>query len=289
MKFEDHLPEAIETILKATRDPDNAYNQPSTWYAVSETTEFLGEASSIRVNAPCHMALSLEYEYKSNTSKNDWKKPIILASNCQYAVDDEEQSLMYFDWIFSQESPWRRLIEEGFHLIRDPEDDRLRGFYFDQNRLKMFPFLLYKNFCVASRVAFEYPDHIRAWKFFVESGLSKTDAFIMASHIKIRNSKKNSVILEPYRSTGHHWPICPNNGDGGYFDYLAWTNGTPRPHYRNPNGCWTKKVSDGLYNTWYIKDHLKANSSNPDSNWDESIITLDVALKVFEKWKKDVS
>lgn len=283
MDFEAHKEKAIETLFLAYTSPDNAYNCPSTWYVASELEEFNGGKVDVQayVNHPCHMQLSITDYYSGG--KNDWKAPIILASNCQYAPENEEQSLLYLNWIFSNESPWRRLIEEGFHTVEYPQDGRLRGFYFDQSQLKKFPFLLYKNFCIAARVAYEYPDHIRAWKFFVDSGMSKTDAFIMASYAKLKSNGK--AFTEPYRNTGHHWPICPNNGDGGHFDYLAWTNGEPKPHYYNPNGCWTKNWDD-KYDTGTILPAINASTESGGSYWDEGKINIEDVIKVFEKWSE---
>ena len=274
----DHIAEAIKTLRKASRDPDKAYNGPATWYVASNVGEFEGGVSYQQgINYPCHMPFQVH--------TNKWEMPIILASGCTYADIYKEQSLAFIAWLLSPtESPWRSLLQEGFHTVDDGSGN-LKGFYFDQEQLLKFPFLLFKNFCIAARIPYEYPAHVKVWYQAVQEGVSGSDALILASML----SWKTKLVVDSSRAGGHHWPIRPvGNGDGGYFDYNRWTNADPRPHYQNPNGCWTVPGGSMLeINVGSLIPLLCANSSNPEAaSWQSSDIEWDVALSTFRKWKE---
>ena len=288
MTFEYHVLEAKKTLCSAEIDENMAGSKPASWYVASEEPEFGGMCIQIHKNAPCHAHL------KINTS--DWRKPIILASNCQYVEKYKEQSEAYLDWLFDPiRSPWRALVSSGFEKIYD-DSGRIRGFFFTQEKLSQYPFMFFKNFCIAARVVYEHPKKIAIFKKAIDAGLSGSDAFILATYLDVCSTMSTceKATYGGYCRSGWHWPICLSGcNDGGWFNYEAFTSGTPRRQYRNPNGCWTHETEATDYGYWkhpeiYTDVSLLWSMFQDNDCGDkyESNIRIDDAITVFRKWKE---
>lgn len=282
MTFEEHLELAKSQILSATRDKDWS-SSPSTFYAATVEKEWIGGvAVKTGLDDVCHAQLSMKEGYYSG----EWKTPIILASNCQYANENEEQSLAYLDWIMDPlTSPWKNLMGGTFHKIYN-RNDKIMGFYWDQEEYLKHPFLLFKNFCVAARQAFEYPDNIRAWFWARAAGFDPALSFLFASYVRIDDNKDQIMRISNDRAGGIHWPITPYGSDGGIFALSIFKAGKPRWTKGSVNGCWTG--SSGIAEKDYHGLSLLLKVPDPNNPWSSNIIEKSLVIEVLKKYEEEL-
>lgn len=169
----------------------------------------------------------------------DYKNPIVVFNQYSHrpAFLKDEADRMFFDWIMSDESPWRsfsnRLVTEY------PEGDGGTTWIFNNGWVwsdLSSPSNLQHNFLVASRMPAEWPHHINRWYDYVtEYDLDKALAFIFLDvFIPIIGDEKKFIINHKNK---YDWPIdvC-SSGEGYIRNFMSGTvEALNKPYAENPN------------------------------------------------------
>lgn len=218
--FQEHYDNAVKTLRSQPRGTKSA-----AFYAASdEALLYTGQKKVSQVQAPCHYALALQTAggYPAMKEKEtDWK-PIILASQFSFKLEDKEQSLAFWDFITGSDSPWKALMQNGKPTPITDADGEMIGFSFTPHQLKCANFRFYKNFCIATRQVSENPNSIRMWYSLVKLGLDPRDAFLgCTSFSEYEDGKILPNTLQP---AGGHWPITISEGTS--FSYQTWVSGS---------------------------------------------------------------
>ncbi len=237
--FQKHYDEAVNTLRNAGR-PVGPFN-PATYYAASEKSVFYhGDEVVSEENGACHYDLALTSDSRLSTSKYDmdWK-PIILASNFNFQLKYEEQSLAFWEWITGDESPWRSLMTAGKPSVITDKNDKMIGYSWTAQQLKTGNFRLFKNFCIAARQVQESSNNIRLWYSLVKIGVDPNDAFLAASYFT--ESEDGQIYSNNTKFLGDHWPVTLSGH--GAFSYQSWISGSINKGSKRINDFFAKHDS----------------------------------------------
>lgn len=140
----------------------------------------------------------------------DYKNPVVVFNQYSHrpAFLKDEADLLFFDWIMSDDSPWKafsnRLVSEVPEEVKD-----IKNFIWNNGWVwsdLSFPSNLQHNFLVAARMASEWPKHINRWyDLVIEDGLDKALSFVFLDvFIPVVSDEKKFVINHKNK---YDWPI----------------------------------------------------------------------------------
>lgn len=146
----------------------------------------------------------------------------------------------YFDWITSDESPWKPAFDMGMSFSDKKTFSRTfwfeKGFIFD--KLDVIPSNVLHNFLIASRILREWPYKVKIWHEVWKSGVSPEMALIVAT---CWNGKDENDIKEwysLYNGDFYDWPLdCICGGEEYVKNFL------------------NKKMDKTVFNKSYAESH----------------------------------
>lgn len=250
---------------------------------INSTWLFQGERdSNSGINSACHAAMR-----KVN-------KPKALAS--AFSVNEEryEDGIKFWNFITSDKSPYRSLMENGIELVHEPGVN-LKGFILPEETVVPADSYFLKNFCILMRGIIEWGPCLRAWRCLTEAGLSPEEAFYLCYNFQVHDNGTSVVYRTTDNLNGSHWPLT--DGYGYYsnfiFDWTAWKSGKPnkRSDEMPVNSCWCKlKKLDPNYRPFISEraKYLDVLGITKTKFSQVKILTVDDIVTAFNNWKKDM-
>lgn len=248
-----------ETVEKVHKFVSSSYKMA---YAFCIVVEHEGEIQiHERVNQPCWGELRIHYNdiYKPGDLFDPFPEgtPIGFGIGLNYRYDQS-----FLKWVFSSDSPWVNIHQEGFTLVKDKADNTI-GFIHQNSQIDPTLFI---SMLINSRQDSSVFFH------FVDMGIPEKIAWWMSNNFYKYDSK--IWKLKPYDSPPYHLNHRLN--------VKRWLNNNPQNITLEAPTFYERGVYNRQYlaDIWTDKDSITVRSlfSNPNSS-----ITVETLLEVSQK------
>lgn len=151
----------------------------------------------VSIDVHCHASFGLlnDATYYSSCYDQRW-------------VGDHPAGDAYYEWLTSDDSPYRSLFTHSKPERILPKGGRGGGFILDAKNVKDFPnkWPLY-NFMIAMRMVSEESDSIKTWHTMVDFGLHPADALYLSRMFILQEHRGNVYLRKYSNNDGSHWPL----------------------------------------------------------------------------------
>lgn len=187
----------------------------------------------VSINVACHASLTIPENatYFSSCFDQTW-------------IGDDPAGDAYYDWMTSDESPWRLLFKYGKPERILPKGGKGGGFILDAKVVHIdlmdnkWP--LY-NFMVAMRMVSEESDSIRTWYRMVDLGLHPADALYLSRMFLWTEYEGSPYLVGHNNNDGSHWPLSDTvygSGDSVSHSFKRFREGYMNLGSTRSSGIW---------------------------------------------------
>lgn len=183
------------------------------------------------INVACHASLTIPENatYFSSCFDQTW-------------IGDDPAGDAYYDWMTSDESPWRILFKYGKPERILPKSGKGGGFILDAKIVHELgtKWPLY-NFMVAMRMVSEESDSIRTWYRMVDLGLHPADALYLSRMFLWTEYEGSPYLVGHNNNDGIHWPLSDSmygSGDSVSHSFRRFREGDMNLEYSRSSGIW---------------------------------------------------
>lgn len=227
------------------------HQRPLLNYNLATFTISTPKELQVHINVPCHMSLDLvdDATYYSSCYDRSW-------------IGNHPAGDAYYDWLTSDESPYRRLFTHSKPERILPKDGRGGGFILDAKNVKDLPdkWPLY-NFMIAMRMVSEEYESIKTWYTMVDLGLHPADALYLSRMFLLQKYQGSTYLRKYGDNDGHHWPLSDDfYGDSDSFTHHSFSR------FRNGDMRITAEASSRIW--WdgnYSERQIFKFTSPPDA------------------------
>lgn len=191
------------------------------------------------------------------------KGTLRVASNFDVLPGYEEAAEIYWDFMTSQNSPWRKVFEDKTPEKIFARDGTQSGFWLDGPTAYKNTRLT-KNFCIGMRMIHERPDTIKDFATFVEKGVPPYVALPMSADVRVLGD----LCTSSFGNQGSHWPIDDD------FSFKKFRDGDAKDSNSSPFG-------DGCLDFSFDKMRAK---KKPGRFSDKNFYDLDETIETYKKY-----
>lgn len=220
------------------------------------------------------------------------KDPLALTSVFNSSNDRLESAMQFWNWITSKDSPYAFISKNGIELVVSSKGNT-KGFILPEKTVKEVPFNPLKNFCIMMRVMNEYAHPLKAWKAFVDGGMSGHDALYLCYFYIQDALGKTFKTYSVGPMNGSHWHFTDSPvAYRAQFDWDAYYKNSPHldektlGSYCTINRLWCKPPTKE-YKPFHPNTHVVSSGSTQSKFSSVKFVTLEDIINGWNSYKKE--